>query len=147
QIGVVARVVGRLPHFDLVVPVVHAVEVDAGGEEIRRLGQRERGEVPAVRAAPGGDAIGIDVGARAEIQTGADDVVHFARAARAVVLRLAELHAVADAAAVIHGQHDVAAAGQVLVHGVRVRVVTHVVPAEEHLPARAAVEEDGGGVM
>jgi len=32
QILVVARVVGRLPDLDLVVPVVHAVEVGAGGE-------------------------------------------------------------------------------------------------------------------
>jgi hypothetical protein len=43
---------------------------------------------------------------------------------------------------VVHRQHDVALVRPVLVHGVRRVVEVPVVVAEEHLPARSAVDED-----
>ena len=63
----------------------------------------------------------------------------------AVVERLPKLHAVADAASVIDRQDDVAMLRQVLIHPVRVVVVVHVVPSQQHLPARAAMEENHRG--
>ena len=59
--------------------------------------------------------------------------------------RLAEIQTIADAAAVIHRQHDIATAREVLIQRVGVAVVVHVVPAEQHLPAGTAVEENDGG--
>src|SRR6266567_1846763 len=50
-------------------------------------------------------------------------------------MRFASLHAVADPAAVIHRQHHVAAAREILVQRVGIAVVIHVVPTQEHLPA------------
>ena len=44
------------------VPVVDAVEVDAGGEEVRVARQGEGGEIAAVAAAPDADAFGVDAG-------------------------------------------------------------------------------------
>ena len=76
------------------------------------------------------------------IEPGAHHVVELRAAGGAVVERLAELQAVADAAAIVHRQHDVALAGEPLIHRVGVPVVVVVVPAEQHLPARSAVEED-----
>ena len=61
--------------------------------------------------------------------------------ARAVIERLAEIQSVPDAAAIIHRQHDVSLARQILIHRVRVVVVVHVMPAEQHLPPRPAVQE------
>ena len=75
-------------------------------------------------------------------EPGAHHVVELRAAGRAVVERLAELEPVADAAAIVHRQHDVALAREPLIHRVGVPVVVVVVPAEQHLPARAAVEED-----
>ena len=86
--------------------------------------------------------LGSTSGAAAQIQAGAEHVVELARAGGAVVEGFAEVQAVADAAAVVDGQHDVALAGEVLIHRVGVVVVVHVVPAQQHLAARASVEED-----
>ena len=80
-----------------------------------------------------------------QVEPGAQHVRELAGSVRAVVERLAELHPVPGAAPVVHGQHDVAAAGQVLVHRVGVVVVGQVVEAQQHLPARSAVEEHDRG--
>ena len=80
----------------------------------------------------------------AQIDAGALNVVVLAAAGSAVVQRLAEIQTVADAAAIIDGKHHVTAVGKVLVEGVGVGVVVHVMPAEQHLAARSAVEEDHG---
>src|SRR5437870_3451202 len=58
------------------------------------------------------------------------------------ISRTGECHAATDAAAVINGEHDVALARQILVHGVGVVVIVHVVPAEQHLAARSAVHKN-----
>src|SRR5207245_3821758 len=42
----------------------------------------------------------------------------------------------------VQGQYDVSAAGEILIHRIGIRVVVHVVPAEEHLPDRAAVQKN-----
>src|SRR5439155_23511213 len=83
--------------------------------------------------------------AAAQVATRSEHVVELARALGAVVERLAELHPVGDPTAVVDGQDDVAAAREVLVQRVRVAVVIEVVPTQEHLTPRAAVEEDHGG--
>ena len=80
----------------------------------------------------------------AQIEAGPGDVAVLGRAGGPVVHRFAELHAVPDPAAVVHRQHDEAAARQVLVHRVGVPVVVHVVPAGQHLPPRPAMKEDDG---
>src|SRR5262249_33516391 len=56
------RVVAGLEVADDDVPVVDAVDVHAGGEQVGGAGQAERGQVAAVRAAPQPDAVRIDVG-------------------------------------------------------------------------------------
>ena len=89
---------------------------------------------------------GVHVRARAQVQPRAQHIVVLASARGAVVERLAEVESVADAAPIVHREHHVSPAREILVHRVRVAVVVHVVPAEQHLPARAAVEEDDGGM-
>ena len=59
--------------------------------------------------------------------------------------RLAKIEAVADAAAVIHRQHDIPGIREILVHRVAVGIVIHVMPAQQHLAARATVKENYGG--
>src|SRR5262249_59664954 len=49
--------------------------------------------------------------------------------------------AVANSAAVVHREHDIAAARQIMVDGIGVRVVVHIVPAEKHLPHGASMQE------
>src|ERR1035441_5406176 len=70
-----------------------------------------------------------------------------AGAGRPIVDGLAEVEPVADAAAVVDGEHHVSLAGQILVHGVSLVVVIHVVPAQQHLPPRSPVHEDHGRVL
>src|SRR5260370_7174679 len=50
-------------------------------------------------------------------------------------------------AAVIQRQHYVSAARQELIHRIRIRVVVHVVPPEQLLPHRPAMEKDYGWVF
>jgi len=114
---------------------------------MRGARQPECRQVAAVRTAPDADAERIHVGAATQVDTGPEHVLELARPARAVAERLAELQAVADPAPVVDGEDDVAAARQVLIEGVGVVVVLHVVPAEQHLAPRAAVEERDGGPL
>ena len=128
-------------------PIVDAVEIHAGGKQARSARQPERRQVAAVRPAPQADPRRVDVGARAQIESRALHVVKLTGAARAIIDRLAEVEPVADAAAIVDGEHDVSLAGQVLIHRVRIVVVVHVVPAQQHLPPRSAVHEDQGGMF
>ena len=59
---------------------------------------------------------------------------------------LLEVPAIADAEPIVHRQHDEAVRGEILVHRIGVAVVVHVVPAEQHLPRRPAVDEDDAGL-
>src|SRR5262249_50085585 len=113
--GTFEHVVGRLEIADDDVPVVHAVDVHAGGEQVRGAGQAERGQVAAVRAAPQPAAVRIDVGPLSQVAGGPDHVVELTGASGAVGGGLAEVEAVADAAAVVERQHHEAAQRQVLV--------------------------------
>ena len=145
-IGAFRGFVRRGEGGNLRVPIVDAVHIDAGSEEIGGAGEAESGQVAAIAAAPQADARGIDVGARAEIESCAFHVVELAGTGGAVVERFAKIEAVADAAAIVHGEDDVAAAGEVLIHGVGVAVIKHVVKAEKHLAARSAVEKAERGM-
>ena len=81
----------------------------------------------------------------AQISTCSEDVVVLAGSVASVVHGFAEVESIADAAAVVDREYDVAVAGQVLVHRIGVGVVLHGMKAEQHLTARSAVEEDEGG--
>src|SRR3984893_5923290 len=123
-------------------PIVDAMEVDAGGEDVRVAAQTQGGEITAVAATPEAHPCGIDVRAALQIFSGGNDVLVFSGAAAGAAWGFAEGAAVADSAAVVYREHHVSAAGQVLIHGVGVRVVVHVVPAEEHLTHRSAMHEN-----
>jgi len=127
------------------VPVVDAVEVDTGGEEVGVAREGEGGEIATVAAAPYADTFGVDAGERAKIVCGGENVVVLGAAVRAGIFALAEVEAVAYAAAVVDGKHDEALGREVLVHGVGVGVVAHGGVAEKHLAIGTAVEEEDGG--
>ena len=91
--------------------------------------------------APDADVFRVPVGTRAEVEPRAQNVIEFARPGGAVMNGLAELHAVAGPAAIVDGEHHVTSAGQILVQGICIIVISHVMPAQKHLTARAAVEE------
>src|SRR5207249_10928756 len=101
-----------------------------------------RGEEPAVGPAPQLDALRLHVAAAPQVEPGAEHIAELARTLRPVMQRLAELQAIADAAAVVHREHDESPAREVLVQRVGVSIVVEVMPAEQHLAPRAAVEED-----
>ena len=71
-----------------------------------------------------------------------EDVLVFGVAAAVGVRRRAERAAVADAAAVVDRQHDVALVREPLIDAVGPVVELHVVIAGHHLPNRSAVHED-----
>src|SRR3989304_6297521 len=70
-LGGLPRLIARDEISDDPVPVVDSVDVYPGGEEVGGAGEPERGEIAAVRPAPEGDAIGVDVVAAAGIGAGA----------------------------------------------------------------------------
>jgi hypothetical protein len=147
--GVLLGVGTALPVAGVIfeVPVVNAVEVDAGGEEVGVAGEGEGGEIASVTASPDADAGGVDVRARAKILCGGQDIVVLFAAIGAGVNALAEVDAISDAAAVVDRKDDEAARAEVLVHGVGVGVVVHRGIAEQHLAVGAAVDEQDGGAF
>src|SRR5207244_12978419 len=122
-------------------------QVDAGGEKIGMAGEAHGRDIAAVAAAPKTDALSVDVGAGLQIFSSGDDVLIFAGAATGAIRSFAEGAAVTDAAAIVDGENDVAAIGEVLIHGIGIRVVVHVMPAEEHLTHGATVNEDERGAF
>src|SRR5260370_28512615 len=89
----------------------------------------------------------IDSAANWERFSSGHHVLILRRAASGSPRRFAERAAVANSAAVIQRKNDVSAAGEVLIHGVRIRVVVHIVPAEEHLADRPAVKKNQRGPL
>src|SRR5690242_4865464 len=126
---------------------MHAVKIDASDKEIGVTSETERGEIAAVASAPETDALGINIGAGSQKFSRGDHVLIFGGAASSAARSFAERAAVADSAAVIERQDDVAAAGEILVHGIGIRVVVHVMPAAKHLANGAAVKKNQRGTL
>src|SRR6266478_6571791 len=101
-------------------PIMHAMQIDTSGEEVRIARQAQRGEVAAVTAAPETDSRRDYVSARLQIFCSGDDVLIFAGTAAGAAGGFAEGAAVADAAAIVYGEYDVAAAREILVHGIAI---------------------------
>ena len=72
-------------------------------------------------------------------------ILIFRSACRPRMLGLLEFPSITDAETVIDRQHDEAVSGEILVHRIGVAVVVHVMPAEKHLPRRAAMHENDSG--
>src|SRR6266404_2848508 len=94
--------------------------------------------------APESDAFAVHVAASLQIFSSRHDVLVLLCAAARAARGFAKRAAVTDSAAVIQRQYHITAAGEILIHGVGIRVVVHVVPAEEHLAHGAAMEENHG---
>src|SRR2546428_6238566 len=101
-----------------------------------------RSTLTGVAAEPETDALGVDVGTALQIFSCGDNILIFRCAAAGSADCFAEGAAVANAAAVVECEDDVAAAGEVLVHGIRIRVVVHVMPPEQHLANRSAMKKN-----
>ena len=100
---------------------------------------------PPYEPPPQAELFAIDDGEGLEVFGCSDDVFVFGTTAPSGVRRFAKAATIHDAEPIVHRQHDVAFARQVLIHGVRVVVVVHVVKSEHHLPDGAAVAEDQCG--
>src|SRR6266404_249723 len=84
-------------------PIVHTMQIDTGGEEVRITRQAQRGEEAAVTAAPETDSRLGYVSARLQKFCRGDDILIFAGTASGAAGSFAEGAPVADAAAIVHG--------------------------------------------
>src|SRR6266478_1334687 len=123
------------------------MDVHSCREQIGITPQSERSQVAAVASAPESDALTVHVAAGLQIFSSRHDVLVLLCAAARAARGFAKRAAVADSAAVIQREDHVTAAGEILIHGVGIRVVVHVMPAEEHLAHGAAMEENQRGVL
>src|SRR6266436_3889245 len=71
-------------------PVVHAMEVRAGREQIGIATQAERGQIAAIAPAPQSDMLCIDIAAALQIFSGGHDVLILRRTASCSARRYAE---------------------------------------------------------
>src|ERR1700756_770872 len=99
------------------------MEVHPGRKNIGVARQTESGEVASVASSPQADARRVNIRAALKILAGSDDVFVFACAAACTPGSFTKRAAIAYTAAVVDRKHDVAAAGQILVHGVGICVV------------------------
>src|SRR5207245_2513641 len=109
--------------------------------------EAERGEIAAIASAPETDALRVDVRTALQEFPGGNNVLVFRGATTGAAGRFTERAAIANAAAVIQREDNVTAAREILIHGVGIRVVVHVVPAEKHLANRAAVQKNQRGTL
>src|SRR5258706_12626870 len=110
-------------------PIVNAVEIDAGSEDIRVTREAHRGEEPTVTATPKADTRRIDIGPALKIFSGGDDVSVFGGAAACATRRFSEGTAITNAAAIVHREQNVPTPAQTPIHPVGIRWVIHVAPA------------------
>src|SRR5690606_34467023 len=94
--------------------IVHAVDVDAGGEDVGVACERHGRQVAAVGAAPYADAARVDLRQRSQVLARGDDVLVLRGALCPCVRWPVEVEAVADAEPVVYGERDEAAAREVL---------------------------------
>ena len=118
-----------------------AVEVDARFEDIGVARQRKRSQISAVGAAPYSDSIPIDQRVALQKARPGEDVLIFRSPGWPPTCGEIKVVTVSDPAPVVDGEHDESTARQVLVDRVRVRIVVHVMPRQQHLTKRAAVHE------
>src|SRR5438445_3810318 len=123
------------------------MEIHASRKNVGVARQTERGKVASVASSPQADTRWVNIGPALKIFSGSDDVFVFAGAAACTARSFPERAAITYAAAVIDRKHDVATIGEILVHRVGVRVVIHVVPAEQHLADWTTVHEDERGFL
>ena len=133
------------PHRQENRPVVHAVEIDAGFENVGVARQTHGGQKSAVGSAPETDPLRINVVECLQKFRARDHVLVFGCAAPHRFWRLAKGAPVHDAEPVIHREHGVTFARQILIHRIGVVVILHVMKPEQHLPDRSAVREDESG--
>ena len=118
------------------------MEIHAGLEHIGITRQGKSSQVAAVRPSPDRDAPRVDAICMLQIARPGQHVLVFRRTRGAGMGRMLEGPPVADTQPVVHRQHGKAVQCQVLVHGISVAVIVHVMPAQQHLPRRAAVNKD-----
>src|SRR5260221_1381454 len=106
---------------------------DASDEVSGPRGQGDRGRPPDIAATPDTQPRGIDLRPLPQIFGGADDVVQFAGTGGAEALRLAEIQAIAGAAAEIDRQDDITPGGEELVRLVEMRVRFEGIPGRKGL--------------
>src|SRR5258708_39960978 len=118
------------------------MKIHAGGEYVRVARKRQRCQQSAVRAAPNADALGINITQPLQILRPCLDISVLRGAAPTAIGRFTKGTPIHNAQPVIDGQHHVTQACQILILGVGVVVVVYVVEPKQHLPWRAAVDED-----
>ena len=123
------------------------MEVHTCREQIGIAPQAERRQIAAIASAPQSDAFCVDIAGAQQIFARRHHVLIFRRATPSAALGFSKRPAVADPAAIIQRQDNVSAAHEVLIHRIGIRVVVHVVPAEEHLPHRPAVQKNQRGTF
>src|SRR5207247_3416587 len=99
----------------------------------------------AIGAAVNPDPARIHAGQHAEIRGRCLNVSTLGRATRTGIGWLMEVKAITDAEPVVHREHDEPATRQVLIQRVGVRVIVRVVPTQQHLPRRTAVNIHDSG--
>lgn len=85
--------------------------------------------------------MGVYVPSALQVGDGAEQVIELAAAARADVVGLSEVKTIASTAAIVDRQHDVALGDEVLIKCVYPAIRTLGIEPEQHLPSRAAMEE------
>src|SRR5215468_847329 len=85
--------------------------------------------------------MGVDILSASQIGDSAEQVIELAAAARAEVVGLSVVKAIAGTAAIVDGQHDVALGDEVLIECVHPAIRTVGIEPQKHLSLRAAVEE------
>ena len=117
---------------------MHTGVIHAGRDQVREIGKTHRGHQPAVAVAPDTDTLGIHVGATTEIEGGRADIVQFAAAHGGEMSRLAKFKSIPGAAAVIHGQNEVALCRKI--KAIRIVISIAEVPSEQALIGWAAMK-------
>src|SRR5438309_8505184 len=118
------------------------MEIDAGFKNVRVACQAHGGEKSAVRSAPEPDPLRINVVERLQEFRTRHYVLVFGCAAPDRVSWLAKRASVHDAQPIIHRQHGVPFARQILIHRISIVVILHVMKTEQHLPDGSPVRED-----
>src|SRR5205823_6751830 len=121
------------------------VKIDAGFKNVGVARQTHGGQKSAVRSAPKTDPLRINIAKVLQKFRARDYILVFGCAAPHRFWRLPKGTPVHDAEPVIHREHGVTFARQILIYCVGVVVILHVMKTEEHLPARSTVREDESG--
>ena len=105
------------------------------------------GQVTPIASSPWSNSACIHICSGSQIVCCCQDILYLASPSCSEVFLFPKIHSIADAAAVVEGQRDVALRGKILLRTISMGIVQAIVVAQKHLPAATSMHKNDSRIL